>query len=249
MTARPDHNLAEAERLLRQAAALDGDDQEREELLGRAMTLCLPLAVSMAHRYRRRGEPDEDLEQVAALAVVKAVRRYVPQEHTSLAGFAVPTIHGELKRYFRDATWTLRPPRRLQELRIAAHVVQGELTQALGRPPSDAELARRLGVDETEVREMQVASSGYSPSPLDVEAVDVRGSVPDGAPEIENLLDLDAALPALDALPDRDRRVVAMRFYGGLSQQQIADRVGVSQVQVSRILAAALRTVREAVQV
>jgi RNA polymerase sigma-B factor len=223
---------------------------ERDSLLEQATVSQLGLARSMALRYRDRGEPLEDLVQVANLALVMAVRRYRPEQGVPFAAFAVPTITGELRRHFRDRGWNVRPPRRLQELRARMQNATHDLSQELGHTPTAEQLAERLGVDADEVREAEKAAEGYHSLSLDAPTSAAEG------PQLADWLGADdeqyahtvdalAVRPLLARLDERLRHILCLRYYRGCTQQQIADEIGVTQMQVSRLIAQALTRLRE----
>lgn len=212
----------------------------------------MPLARSLALRYRNRGEPVDDLVQVAYLGLVKAVEGYVPGRGPAFSAYAVPTITGELRRHFRDHGWDVRPPRRLQELRARARVASSRLEQDLGRVPTVRELAADLGVGVDEVAEMRSAAEGYDTHSLDA-PVGVDAPATDTDPrqrddstdlELDELLRSEAVTPLLEALPEREMLVLALRYYGGWTQQAIGERIGVTQMQVSRIISQCLSRLR-----
>lgn len=217
------------------------------------MVAQLGLARSVARRYRDRGEPIEDLVQVANLALVMAVRRYRPGRGVSFVAFAVPTITGELRRYFRDRGWDIRPPRRIQELRSQVQAAMHDLAQELGRTPSTPELAERLNVDQGTIRETLAATQAYRSLSLDAPSADGSGraTLGDvvGAPDevLEQVVEREAVRPLLARLGERDRHILALRFYRGCTQQEIADDIGVTQMQVSRLLSQTLRRLRSQV--
>lgn len=236
------------EGLLHRSARATG--AEREQLLERATVSQLGLARSMALRYRDRGEPLEDLVQVANLALVMAVRRYEPDHGVPFAAFAVPTITGELRRHFRDRGWNVRPPRRLQELRARLQNAKHDLSQELGHAPTSEQLAERLGVDADEVREAEKAAEGYHSLSLD--APTATGDGPqlsdwlgqdDG--DYDHTVDALAVRPLLAGLDERMRHILCLRYYRGCTQQQIADEIGVTQMQVSRLISQALTRLRQ----
>jgi RNA polymerase sigma-B factor len=201
------------------------------------------LAVHCAQRFAHKGEPLDDLVQVAMLGVLKAVERFDPDYGVVFSTFAVPTIVGELRRHFRDTTWAVHVPRRLKDLHHTVNVAMTELGQSLGRSPTVEEIAERAGVPVEEVLETLEAGRSYSRVPL----APPSGDEPEDEP---NLGEVDRQLEAaearmtvaclMDVLPDRERRIVELRFMGGMTQSQIAEQVGVSQVQVSRLLRASL---------
>jgi RNA polymerase sigma-B factor len=212
---------------------------------------CLPFAGRLARRYRGRGEPLEDLEQVARLGLVKAIDRYDP-ERGSFTAYAVITISGEIKRHFRDKTWSIHVPRRIQDLSLEVGHASVVLTNALSRHPTVAELAERLEVSERAVLEAMESSAGYTPASLNAP---VSGG--DGTAEIGDLLgSADGDLESVDdkitvsrlllRLPARERQMLAMRFYGNRTQAEIAAALGMSQMHVSRLLSRALAWLREA---
>lgn len=226
----------------------DGDLDARDELVARH----LPLARRLARRYHSRSEPIDDLEQVAAVGLIKALARFDPRRGVAFSSFAVPTIQGELRRHLRDTTWTVRPPRSVQERAVAVGPVTEELTAELRRSPTSAEVAERLGCSVERVLEAREAALDYYPASLD-------GAAPGGDQEPlgerigeidDHFESIDAALsvePALKALPARDRLVVLLRFEQELTQAEIAAHIGVSQMHVSRILRRSLERLRSVV--
>jgi RNA polymerase sigma-B factor len=226
-------------------AAADAIGATRLRMLNEAAVRFMPVAESLALRYSGRGIPHEDLCQVAALALVKATRGYRPERATRFAAYAVPTITGELRRHFRDHGWDVRPTRRLQELRIRFRNATAELTNHRGSSPSVDEVARHLGADSREIREMLLAGEGYSTisldAPLDGEHEAVLGDTLGAEDsELAELVDRLAIDPLLAALPERERNVLALRFYADWTQQQIASELGITQMQVSRTLSRTL---------
>jgi RNA polymerase sigma-B factor len=211
---------------------------------------CLPLAGRLARRYRGRGEPLDDLEQVARLGLVNAVDRYDPMRG-SFTAYAVITITGEIKRHFRDKTWAVHVPRRVQDLSLEVSHATLVLTNSLSRAPTAAEIAERLEVSEAEVTDALESAAGYSSASL---SAPIGG---DGTHELGDLVgEADAELEAVDNhitvagllshLPDREQRMLAMRFYGNRTQAEIAAEFGLSQMHVSRLLSRALGWLREA---
>ena len=209
--------------------------------------LNLGLADGIASRYLGRGLERDDLIQVARLGLVKAVRRYRPALGQSFAGFAAPTISGEIKRHFRDTGWMVRPPRRLQELGARLREAEKDLEQQLHRKPTALEIALALGVEESQVRAAREASSSFHAVSLDAPvttehrpdlAVD---DTDDAFAAFDDAQWLDAALADLS---DRERVVLRLRFVESLTQSEIAQQIGVSQMQVSRILRATLTRLR-----
>jgi RNA polymerase sigma-B factor len=210
--------------------------------------LNLPLADGIAGRYLGRGIDRDDLVQVARLGLVKAVRRFRPGLGQSFAGFAAPTIAGEIKRHFRDAGWMVRPPRRLQELGVRIREAEKDLEQSLHRRPTTAEVAAALEVEEGQVRAAREAASSFHALSLDLPTGPDQPATEIAPPELDDpftAVDQAAWLnDALDGLSDRERLVLRLRFVEVLTQSDIAARIGVSQMQVSRILRSTLNRLR-----
>ncbi len=210
----------------------------------RLVSAHLGLVEHLARRYSGRGEALDDLIQVGTIGLINAVDRFDPERGGSLAAYAVPTILGEIRRHFRDRGWAVRVPRRLQELTRTLSIARAALTQELGRSPTVDELAARTGVDAETVLEGLESAGAYSTVPLEpvVESDAAWLTVHDeGLNGVENR---EALRPLLQALPPRERRILALRYVRGMSQQQIADEVGLSQMHVSRLLARTLETLR-----
>jgi RNA polymerase sigma-B factor len=239
---------AHAEELLHRLYDLPGNAPDRAALRAEAIAAWAPMARRLAARFGGRGEPVDDLEQVALLGLIKAVDRY-DGERGDFAAYAIPTIIGEVKRHFRDRTWSVRVPRRLQELRMAINEANNVLPHTLGRAPTVADIAVHLGVTEEEVLEGLEGAQAYSASSLSApvredggtELGDTLGGEDTGFQLAELRTDLGPALAALD---ERERRIVTLRFYGHQTQTQIAAQVGLSQMHVSRLLARALAKLR-----
>lgn len=202
------------------------------------------LAAALARRFDRRGEPLEDLIQVANLALVGAVERFDPEQGAAFSSFATPTVLGELKRHFRDKTWSVKVPRGLKELHLRIGPAVADMHAALGRGPTVPELAENLGVSEEDVIEAMEAGAAYRPGSL--APPDVSGEPRDdralaepepGYGDVEARLTVRALMAQL---PERERSIVYLRYFEGLTQSEIADRIGVSQVHVSRLLREAL---------
>jgi RNA polymerase sigma-B factor len=235
--------------LLEEAGTLPAGDPRRQALRERAVEQALPYSRRLAVRYSHRGEPVEDLYQVAAMGLVKAVNGYQPERQTGFLGYATPTILGELRRHFRDAGWTMRVPRRVQELRLAVNRAAETLTQALGRRPGTADLASFLDVPEADVRECLAASQNYHPVSLSTplgpdDTHELSDAVGADDPALELVDYRQSVQPLLASLTPHEREVVALRFFGDLTQSQIAARVGTSQMHVSRLLTAVLGRLR-----
>jgi RNA polymerase sigma-B factor len=222
----------------------------RKHLRHEVIRLCLPFAERLARRFHGLGEPTADLNQVAALGLVKAVDRYDPGLGTDFPSFATPTILGDLRRYFRDRGWSVRVPRRLQELRLDINRARDHLTHELGRIPTAADLATHLDVDEDAVIEALAAADAYRSTSLFATV----GPEEDGSTLADRLgaedhgyeaVDIHHTLrPLLAGLPERERRLIAMRFFGNMTQAHIAERLGISQMHVSRLLTRTLNRLR-----
>ncbi|MDX6283124.1 MAG: polymerase sigma-B factor [Kribbellaceae bacterium] len=216
-------------------------DPRRQELLDEVIILNAPVARSLASRYRRKGVDSDDLEQVAYLGLVKAANGYRPDASTAFLSYAVPTIRGELKRYFRDCAWVVRPPRRVQEMQGSIAAAESELTQQLGHLPTDEETAEALGTDAGEVAEATSVRGCFNTLSLDAPAAADNGArlvdtVADSEEGYELVENVHTLAPAVSDLDDRDRQILALRFCGGLTQEEIGNELGVSQMQVSRLL-------------
>ena len=223
------------------------DDAAREELARRF----LPLAEYLARRFANRGEPQDDLVQVASLGLLNAIDRFDLGRDVQFSTYAAVTMVGELKRHFRDKGWAVRVPRRLQEVGLRINAVLPELSQELGRSPTIDEIAARSEATSEEVLEAMEASQAYSTSSLDVPVseegpapIEVLGSED---PSLAVLDEWASVAPAVRTLPQRERTVLYLRFFRGLTQSEISREIGVSQMHVSRILSQTLRTLREAV--
>jgi RNA polymerase sigma-B factor len=226
----------------------EGDVAARDELVQRMM----PAARQLARRYQRGSEQLEDLVQVACLGLVKAIERFELERGATFMRYAVPTMLGEIKRHFRDTGWAAHVPRGMQERVMEVKRAVDVLSGRLGRAPSAAEVAERLGIETEDVLEALEASTAYGAVSLDAP----RGGNCEGEPDAlcetvgadddryELVEDLSAVFPALSVLPPREREIVHLRFYEDLTQSEIAERVGVSQMHVSRLLRRALARVR-----
>jgi len=229
------------------------DEPERGRVRSELVELHLPLAEYLARRFGNRGEPHEDLVQVATIGLIKAIDRFDLERGVAFSTYATPTIVGEIKRHFRDRGWTIRVPRRLQEIQAVINQAVSDLGQELGRSPTVAELAKRAGMSEEEILEGLESANAYSPLSLD--APDPSGEV--GA-VIEQLGDYDDALdavvdretvkPLLDKLDARSKRILLLRFFRNMTQSQIAEELGISQMHVSRLLSRTLSDLRKALE-
>ena len=217
----------------------------------RIITRCLPLADHVARHYDRRGENIEDLTQVARLGLINAVNRFDPDKSASFLAFAVPTMMGEVRRYFRDHGWSMHVPRRLRDRHGQITKATAHLTQTLGRAPTAGELSELLDLDREEVVESLVAAASYNVHSIDAPVATGDGkpqmladTIGDVDPEYDHITDMASVRPLLAALPERERTVLYLRFFGAMTQSQIAERIGVSQMHVSRILERTLTKLR-----
>jgi RNA polymerase sigma-B factor len=237
---------------LRDAAATS-DLVRRARLLDRVVEVNLCLADGLAARYAGRGIPSDDLVQVARLGLVRAAHRFDPDAGAEFAAFAVPTIRGELRKHFRDCGWMVRPPRALQELQSQVAAAADLLSQRLGAAPTVAQLASHLGLSEDRVIEGLATAGSFSPSSLDLDLGEDRaGTLGESLGELDPAFDESEArlvlTPLLRRLGPRDRLVLRLRFADGLTQREVGERIGVSQMQVSRILSRVLATLRTEIQ-
>jgi RNA polymerase sigma-B factor len=224
--------------------------EEREGLLDAVVVLNMGVARAVSRRFRNKGVPNEDLEQVAFLALTRAARNFDQSLRHDFLSYAVPTIRGELKKHFRDHGWTVRPPRRIQELQGRIMNARGELTQQLGRSPRPSEIATALDEDLEQVLEALSTDGCFAPASLDRPVGEDTGTTLG-----ELVSDEDRGQRAAEArvvlaplvrrLAERDRRIINMRFFEDLTQQEIADRIGVTQMQVSRLLSRILADLHE----
>lgn len=239
-------------------AILSADDatkSERQAARDELVTIHMPLVEYLARRFRDRGESPEDLRQVGMIGLIKAVDRYDPDRGAELSTFATPTILGEIKRHFRDHGWSVRVPRRLQELRMRIAAATEQISQESGHPPTVNQLAERLEITPAEVLEGLESAQAYSTSSLDSPGGNGGAGEDGGSTLLDTLGSDDEALagienretlrPLLDQLDDRERTIVILRFFKNRTQAQIAEEVGVSQMHVSRLLNSALAQLRE----
>lgn len=244
---RPGLSRAEGDRRLLLRYHRHGDEAAREELVRRL----LPLARRLAGRYRRADEPLDDLVQVATLGLIKAIDRFDPDRHTAFTSYAVPTMLGELKRYFRDSGWAVHVPRGMQERVMAVDSTVKVLSTQLGRSPSTLEVATATGLASEQVLEAMEAATAYDAVSLEAHRFGGDGDGETYADHIGSedkrfaLVEYGATIgPTLAALPARDRMVLRLRFVDDLTQAEIAARVGVSQMHVSRLIRRALDRLR-----
>ncbi|MEU2229605.1 RNA polymerase sigma factor SigF [Streptomyces vietnamensis] len=244
------HDRSGARALFVQLRELPEGSPEKAELRNRLVRMHLPLVEHLARRFRNRGEPLDDLTQVATIGLIKSVDRFDPERGVEFSTYATPTVVGEIKRHFRDKGWAVRVPRRLQELRLSLTTATAELSQQHGRSPTVHELAERLGISEEEVLEGLESANAYSTLSLDVPDTDDESpAVADtlGAEDeaLEGVEYRESLKPLLEDLPPREKRILLLRFFGNMTQSQIAQEVGISQMHVSRLLARTLAQLRE----
>ena len=242
---------ARARALFAELAELDDDDPRRTTVRDQLVEMHLPLVEYLARRFRNRGEPLDDLVQVATIGLIKSVDRFDLGRGVEFSTYATPTVVGEIKRHFRDKGWAIRVPRRLQELKLALSKATGDLSQDLGRAPTVPELARHLEMTEEEVLEGLEASNAYSAVRLDA-----PDNGDDDAPAVADSLGVEdesmasveyrqSLKPLLAQLPRREQRILQLRFFGSMTQLEIARELGISQMHVSRLLARTLVQLRE----
>ncbi len=234
-------------------AELEAGTHEFQYVRNTLIELNMALVKFAAGRFRTRSEPMEDMVQVGTIGLIKAIDRFDPDRGIEFTTFALPTIIGEIKRFFRDTSWAVHVPRRLQELRLVLARASDVLEQVIGRPPTSGELAAHLDLPEDEVREGMVAANGYTPSSLDAKALSAEsrdeesgflsrlGRVDPGIELTENMICLK---PLIAGLPERDRRILSMRFGAEMTQTEIGNELGVSQMHVSRLLNRTLAQLR-----
>ena len=215
------------------------------------VTLHLPLVEHCARRFRNRGEPLEDLVQVGTIGLIKSIDRFDVERGFEFSTYATPTIIGEIKRHFRDKGWAIRVPRRLQELKLSLTKATSELSQKNGRSPTVAELASHLQMSEEEILEGLESANAYSAVSLDAPdgGDDDSPAVADSLGMMDESLEgveyRESLKPLLERLPPREKRILLLRFFGNMTQSQIAAELGISQMHVSRLLARTLAQLRE----
>lgn len=239
-----------AEELLQELALLEPGDRRREEIRAQLVEMHTPIVRHIAGRYARRGEALEDIEQAAMLGLVKAINRYDPDVGRGFLAYAAPTVTGEVKRHFRDRTWSMRMPRPLQELRLALRDARQEFIREHGRPPTVTEVAELLGVTEEEAIEVIGATEAYRPVSLDSPVSDEDGGATLGDliggddPELELIVERNALRPMLARLPERERTILIYRFFGNKTQTEIAELMDISQMHVSRLITRSLAALK-----
>ncbi|MET8448975.1 RNA polymerase sigma factor SigF [Streptomyces sp. NPDC005209] len=252
-TKHPHDDAPDTAGAFRRLAAL-APGPERDALRGEIVEAWLPMAERLAGRFRGRGESLDDLRQVAALGLVKAVDRYDPGRGHAFESYAVPTVSGEIKRHFRDHLWTLHVPRRVQELRNRVRIACQDLSQTVpGRRPTVAEIAERARLSEEDVRVGLEALESFTALSLDAELPggddghslgDTLGGLD---PALDTVVDREAVIPRLAALPERERAILYLRFFDDMTQSRIAEHLGVSQMHVSRLINRCCDRLREQV--
>ncbi|MBP2703412.1 RNA polymerase sigma factor SigF [Microbispora sp. RL4-1S] len=240
-----------ARTLFGELSELPADDPRRQRIRDELVELHLPLVEYLARRFRNRGEWLDDLTQVATIGLIKSIDRFDLARGVEFSTYATPTIVGEIKRHFRDKGWAVRVPRRLQELKLSLTKAISELSQRESRAPTVAELAVHLGMTEEEVLEGLESANAYSTVSLDA-----PDSGDDDAPAVSDSLGVvdeslegveyrESLKPLLERLPPREKRILLLRFFGNMTQSQIATELGISQMHVSRLLARTLAQLRE----
>ncbi len=242
---------AHARGLFAELAALPADDPRRARLRDELVEQHLPLVEYLARRFRNRGEPLDDLVQVATIGLIKSVDRFDLDRGVEFSTYATPTIVGEIKRHFRDKGWAIRVPRRLQELKLSLTKATSELSQKNGRSPTVSELAAHLGLSEEEILEGLESANAYSAVSLDApdggddDSPSVSDSLGITDDSLEGVEYRESLKPLLEKLPAREKKILLLRFFGGMTQSQIAGELGISQMHVSRLLARTLAQLRE----
>lgn len=253
MTSEPRTEYADVTDMFRRLVSLDEHSSAYRQQRDLIIQRCLPLADHIARRFRNRGEPLEDLVQVARVGLMNAVNRYDADNGADFLAFAVPTMMGEVRRHFRDHGWSVKVPRRLKELNSELKKAHEELSQRLGRAPMASEIATHLGIDREEVVQGQIASSAYSTLSSDAsvggndddEGRSVSSTFGAWDANLDKVLDVETVRPILAALPAREQTVLRLRFFENMTQTQIGERLHISQMHVSRLLARSLATLRK----
>ena len=244
-----DPQREDAARLLEELHALPEASRRCAPIRGQLAEMHLPLVRYLARRFTGRNTPFEDIVQVGAIGLLKAIDRFDPERGLEFSTYATPTILGEIRRYFRDTGWLLHVPRRAQELQATLAQARSELTQRLHRAPTVRELAERVGVDPMQVVEAIDVARGYAGVPLDALTDDGEESRKDRLAETDTDLDRvemrEELRPALAELSERDREILVLRFVAGKTQTEIAAIIGVSQMQISRLITRSLDQLRE----
>ena len=237
--------------LLAQLRTVPPDSDEREALCEILVGRYATLVRSCARQYRGSPEPAEDLMQVGYVGLLKAINNYNPELGDNLPAYAMPCISGEIKRHFRDKRWQIHVKRQTQELLLEMRTATEQMTHQLGRTPSDEEIAERLGVSDADVLEARQADLVFGAYSLDAPLSDREDSarladlLGGDDQEVEHVLDMEAVNAHWEELPEREQRILVLRFYGNLTQEEIGDRLGISQMHVSRLLGRALSHLRK----
>jgi RNA polymerase sigma-B factor len=244
------HDRSGARALFVELNKLPEGSPERAALRDQLVRMHLPLVEHLARRFRNRGEPLDDLTQVATIGLIKSVDRFDVDRGVEFSTYATPTVVGEIKRHFRDKGWAVRVPRRLQELRLSLTSATGELSQRHGRAPTVHELAEHLHISEEEVLEGLESANAYSTLSLDVPDTDdespaVADTLGSEDEALEGVEYRESLKPLLEQLPPREKTILLLRFFGNMTQSQIAQEVGISQMHVSRLLARTLAQLRD----
>jgi RNA polymerase sigma-B factor len=235
---------------------IDAPEDDRVRLRERLVDQYIGLVEFLARRFRNRGEPLEDLVQVGTIGLLKAIERFDLEREVEFSTYATPTIVGELKRHFRDKGWAVRVPRRLQELHLELTKIVSTLGQELGRSPTVAEIAKAAGTSEENVLEGLEIAQAYNftslDAPIDTDDAGSTSFADQLGTDDDQLLNLEyraALAPEMAKLPERERRILYLRFFKGMTQSEIADKLGISQMHVSRLLNRTLMRLREALEV
>ncbi len=245
----PKEDLRSADReMFEQLAALEAGTIEHERLRNVLIERHLPLVTFMARKFADRGEPLDDLIQVGTIGLIKAIDRFEISKGFEFSTFATPTIVGEIKRHFRDKTWAVKVPRRLQELGASVTKATTELTHKLDRSPTPKEIAKHLGISVDAVAEALESNAAYSTISLDITS-DTSTSISESFGSLDEALEgveyRESLKPLLAELDDREKKILQMRFFENMSQSQIASELNISQMHVSRILTKVLNHLRE----
>ena len=257
-TVAPDVRRRSAElfdRLRAHEGSARDDHARRRVVRDELVHLHLPLVEHCARRFRNRGEPFEDLVQVGTIGLIKSIDRFESDRGVEFSTYATPTIIGEIKRYFRDKGWAIRVPRRLQELRMQIGAASAELTQSLGRSPTPRELADSLGCTVEEIVEGIESSNAYATLSLDASdsgedgaAATMLDAIGVDDANLEHVEIRESLKPLLDQLEPREKKILLLRFFKNMTQSQIADEIGVSQMHVSRLLTRTLAQLRRSLE-
>ncbi len=247
---RPHHDREHTRKLFGVLSETPADDPERTRVRDELVEMHLPLVEYLARRFRNRGEPLDDLVQVATIGLIKSIDRFDVERGVEFSTYATPTIVGEIKRHFRDKGWAIRVPRRLQELKLSLTKATSELSQRNGRSPTIRELAEHLEMTEEGVLEGLESANAYSAVSLDApDSDESTATIADSlGTEDDALYDVEyreALRPMLEQLPTREKRIILLRFFRGMTQSQIATELGISQMHVSRLLGRTLAQLRE----